>query len=177
MYNHWELDMADSVVAIKKMNDDGYLGSLIKGKIHTVEHVKNDLLVLMDIKCGIDYIREDETGLQGIAARVQWRKKPYYTFTIREERYTGAKTEYEKRVEQIKNGYFHPRFTMQAYCDNRTDNNLLSAAMCKTVDLYEFVEKYPELIRSRMSDNLFMAIGWSDFEEKYELHKVFNRRH
>lgn len=167
MYNKWSVDATDSVKAIESIIGT-ILPKLINGEIVSVEGQNNDVLIMLDTLSGVDYIRIDNSGLQGIAARVQWGKN-WDTFTIRAERHTGTKTEYEKRVEQIKKGYFYPAFTMQAYFDNRTDNNLESIAIIKTLDLYEFIEKYPNKVQTRFSDNKFYYIKWDDIKDYYEM--------
>jgi hypothetical protein len=159
MYNNWELDLSDSIIALNKIKLD-ILPCLISGNIYSIENSNNEILILLDRLSGIDYIRKDESGLQGIAARVQWGKD-WQTFTIRSSRHTGSKTELEKRIFQIKNGYFFPAFTLQAYFDNRSDNNLLSIAVIKTIDLYNFIIKNPDEIEKRKSDNEFIVIRWS----------------
>lgn len=158
MYNNWTVDLSDSVIALESIKYT-ILPKLISGRIHTIENQKNEVLMKIDIKSGIDYIREDENGLQGIAARVQWGNN-WDTFTIRSERHTGTKTELEKRLHQIENGYFYPAFTIQAYFDNRQDNNLLSIAIIKTDDLYDLYKSKRELFKSRSSDNKFVYIEW-----------------
>lgn len=160
MYNNWVKDLSDSMVAIDKIKDT-ILPKVISGKIHSIENSNNEILIMMDRFSGIDYIRQNEHGLQGIAARVQWVKKPYNTFTIRSERKTGSKTELEKRLFQIKNGYFYPSFTLQAYFDNKKDNNLLSIAAIKTKDLYDLFQNQPELFEENKSDNKFVFVRWS----------------
>jgi len=95
------------------------------------------------------------------------------SFTIRYARHTGTETEYEKRQKQIKNGYFYPAFTLQAYFDNRTDNNLLSIAVIKTMDLYRFIDDYPRYIKQNKSDNEFKIVFWGDLiQEGYNLRCV-----
>ena len=160
MYNHWVNDLSDSMVAIDKIKDT-FLPKVISGKIHSIENSNNEILIMMDRFSGIDYIRENEHGLQGIAARVQWAERPYNTLTIRSERKTGSKTELEKRLFQIKNGYFYPAFTLQAYFDNKQDNNLLSIAAIKTKDLYNLFQSEPELFEENKSDNKFVFVRWS----------------
>jgi len=158
MYNNWTVDLSDSVIALESIKYT-ILPKLIGGKIHTIENQKNEVLMRIDIKSGIDYIREDENGLQGIAARVQWGNA-WDTFTIRSERHTGTKTELDKRLHQIENGYFYPAFTLQAYFDNREDNNLLSIAIIKTDVLYDLYKSNRKLFNSRSSDNKFVFIEW-----------------
>ncbi len=163
MYNTWDVDLSDSAKAIDKIKED-ILPVLINGKIHSIEDSKNEVLLLFDQYAGIDYLRNDSVGLQGIAARVQWGNA-WNTFTIREQRHTGNKTELSKRLEQIEKGYFYPYLTLQAYFDNRIDNNLLSIAVIKTIDLYDYVLNGSKIQR-RKSDNLFVYISWTDVKDK-----------
>lgn len=162
-YNNWSKDLKDSVIAFESIRET-ILPKLISGEILTIESSENNVLIKLDRKSGVDYIREDETGLQGIAARVQWGND-WNTFTIRKERHTGTKTELEKRKEQIDKGYFYPAFTMQAYFNNREDNKLLSIAVIRTLDLYYFIENNPDKLLDRKSDNIFIAVKWSDVHE------------
>lgn len=162
MYNKWDVDLKDSVKALESIKDT-YLPKIIGGRIHTIESDSNQVLMKLDNLCGIDYIRENKHGMQGIAARVQWGYA-WNTFTIREKRHTGTKTEYEKRIHQINNGFFYPYFTLQAYFDNRKNNNLLSIGVIKTLDLYQFIEHHPENIFRRKSDNEFIYVKWGDLE-------------
>ena len=74
------------------------------------------------------------------------------------------KTEYEKRKEQIKNGYIYPYYTLQAYFDNRIDLNLLSICIIKTTDLYDEIENNIN-VKTRTSDNIFKYILWSDIDK------------
>lgn len=162
-YNNWKKDLKDSVRAIESIKDT-ILPKLIRGKIHTIENSDNDVLIKIDTNSGIDYIREDDNGLQGIAARVQWGAA-WNTFTIRSERHTRTPTELKKRLNQIENGYFYPAFTLQAYFDNRITNNLKSIAMIKTVDLYMLYTKKQYLFSTRRSDNQFVYVKWEKIRE------------
>jgi hypothetical protein len=138
-YNDWHTDLKDSTRAIQSIKDT-VLPSLISGSVYSIENAKNEILIWMDMYSGIDMVRKNNTGLQGIASRVQFGQA-YNTFTIRSERHTGAKTEMSKRLEQIAQGYFYPAFTLQAYFDDRIYMNLLSIAVIKTVDLYAAIAK------------------------------------
>jgi hypothetical protein len=115
---------------------------------------------MMDRCSGIDLIRENDHGLQGVASRVQFGKA-YNTFTIRSERHTGAKTELEKRIDQITQGYFYPAFTLQAYFDDRISMNLLSIAVIKTLDLYKAILRGKN-VKTNKSDNVFKYMHWKD---------------
>ena len=170
MYNNWRYDLNDSVVALESIKDT-YLPKVINGKIHTIENTDNEILVLLDVKSGVDYIREDANGLQGIAARVQWGKA-WDTFTIRTARHTGTETELEKRLYQIENGYFYPAFTLQAYFDDRNSNNLLSLGIIKTIDLYKLFTNESHLFTKRKSDNEFVFVNWTDIADKMKIIKT-----
>ena len=170
MYNHWEIDLNQSVRALAKIRDKE-LKQIISGEIFSIENSDNEILIMLDQTSGIDYIRKDNMGLQGIAARVQFGYT-YNTFTIRKTRHSGNETEYKKRVKQIENGYFYPAFTMQAYFDNRKDMNLWSIAITRTIDLYSFIEEFPESVRTNWSDNEFMIVSWDEYKEKRKLKKI-----
>jgi len=169
MYNHWEDDLKDSMVAINSIKDS-ILPLIISGKIHSIESCKNEILIMIDRLSGIDYIRENDNGLQGIAARVQWGSD-YASFTIRSLRKTGGKTELEKRLYQIENGYFYPAFTLQAYFDNRIDNKLLSIEIIETKHLYNLYLNNLDLFDDNKSDNDFKYIKWSKIKEKIKIYK------
>ena len=162
MYNNWTIDLSDSINAIEKIKLT-VLPTLISGEIISIEESNNNVLLLFDRYSGIDYLRKNNVGLQGIASRVQFGKN-WDTFTVRVKRITGAKTEYEKRKEQINKGYIYPYYTLQAYFDNRKDLNLLSICIIKTIDLYNEIENN-ENVKTRISDNVFKFISWYDIEK------------
>lgn len=161
MYNHWSVDNEDSVRAFESIQRT-VVPKLISGEIIRVEKQDNEILITIDQKSGIDYIRSDETGLQGIAWRAQWGDRAWNTFTIRYKRHSGAETEYEKRMRQIREGYLYPAFTMQGYFDDRHINNPLSVGIVKTIDLYRMIVSHPELTHRNHSDNQFVFVRWQD---------------
>jgi hypothetical protein len=165
MYNKWNVDLNYSIKAIEKIRFS-ILPKLINGDIISIEESDNSVLLLFDKYSGIDYLRKDNLGLQGIASRVQFGNA-WNSFTIRTKRHTGAKTEYEKRIEQIKNGYIYPYFTLQAYFDNTNDLNLLSICIIKTKDLYYELENNKKVI-NKSSDNEFKVLFWNDIEIKHK---------
>ena len=162
MYNNWRVDLSDSIEAFNKIKDT-VLPQLISGRIYSIESTDNELLILFDQYSGIDWIRQDDTGLQGVATRCQFGH-PFNTFTIRKQRSTGTLTEYEKRKQQISKGYIYPYFTLQAYFDNRKEKNLLSIAIMKTIDLYGELEINPHA-KMRNSDNEFIYLPWENIPQ------------
>lgn len=170
MYNSWDKDLSDSVKAFYRIKDT-ILPKIISGKIVSIEESKDDIILMLDRYAGVDYIRQNKIGIQGIASRCQWGKA-WNTFTIRSKRHSGTDTELNKRLTQIKEGYFYPSFTMQAYFDNRKDNNLLSIGIIKTVDLYSEFTNNKHKFKKRSSDNDFYFVNWSDISnimKKYEI--------
>jgi hypothetical protein len=165
MYNNWNLDLKYSIKAMEKIKLS-ILPKLINGDIISIEESDNSVLLLFDKYSGIDYLRKDNLGLQGIASRVQFGH-PWNSFTIRTKRHTGSKTEYEKRIEQIKNGYIYPYFTLQAYFDNTTNLNLLSICIIRTIDLYFELENNSK-IKEKTSDNEFKILFWNDIKCKHK---------
>ena len=162
-YNNWDQDLSAASKAIDSITST-VLPRLISGKLRSIENTKNEILLLMDQVSGIDLIRQNEKGLQGVAARVQFGSN-FKTFTIRSKRHSGAKTELEKRIEQIEQGYFYPAFTMQAYFDSRDSLKLLSIAVVKTIDLYNFITDCPAKVHTNKSDNIFKYCYWSDLKK------------
>ncbi len=162
-YNDWTIDLSDSIKAFNSIRET-VLPKLISGKIYDIESSEDKVLLKFDTISGIDYIRENNIGLQGIAARAQWGNA-WNTFTIRSKRYSGADTELNKRLNQIKHGYFYPAFTLQAYFDNKEENNLLSVAAIKTTDLYDLYLNQNNLFKTNKSDNDFVYIEWDKISE------------
>lgn len=170
MYNHWSVDNSDSVRAFESIQHT-VIPKLISGDIIRIEKQDNEILVTIDQKSGIDYLRSDHTGLQGIAWRAQWGEKAWDTFTIRYQRHTGTETEYEKRIRQIRDGYLYPAFTMQGYFDDRLTNNPLSVGIVKTIDLYHLIIGTPSVTHQNHSDNQFLFVRWSDIPKMKSWHK------
>lgn len=112
------------------------------GEIKPVEVLQdNEIARELDILCGIDVwqtVRGE--GARGIASRVQPSKKNWATFTVRRTRFSGAKTEYEKRLEAIKSGgrFIYPYLTCQAYIN---DEELIGVGLAKTSQLYAVIER------------------------------------
>lgn len=99
----------------------------------------------LDILAGIDFWQamRDRGYMRGIAARVQATPRGAFdTFTIREHRDSGARTEFEKRLGSIRQrevGALYPALTVQGYVASWDEGPLLSAAVCRTIDLYEWL--------------------------------------
>jgi sporulation protein YlmC with PRC-barrel domain len=136
--------MADDFpVALKKssINFDKYFKKLIigflNGDFEPVEGVtKYKMAAILDKYSGIDLWHFDTRfGVRGVANRIQYNIN-YKTFTIRNKRESGVKTEYEKRNFAIKNNYLYPTLTFQGYIK---DNEVLSFAIAYTKDIIDVI--------------------------------------
>jgi hypothetical protein len=161
---NWQIDNKDSIEAFYAVQHT-VVPLLLSGDVHSIEMADNEILLMMDAHSGIDLIRKNEKGLQGVAWRAQWGKA-YDSFTIRSKRATGSKTELEKRLQAIEDGYFYPAYTMQAYFDKRGSNNCISCAIVETKLLYRLYLDRPGLFKKRMSNNEFFYIAWDDMPIK-----------
>lgn len=156
-YNNWKVDLKGTqkyLARIPELFMQGYT-------LHSIEDSDNIILQKMDKYSGIDWIAESNKRLVTVAARIQY-DTTFRTFTIRTKRRTGAKTEYEKRVEAIKNGFLYPTYTCQAYFDTST-GLLDGGAIMKTVDLFESLEKS---YNKSKSDNEFVYKSFTDIKEE-----------
>ncbi|MBA7579003.1 hypothetical protein ES708_20869 [subsurface metagenome] len=173
-YNTWQKDREDSVIAINK-NRHFIIEALGGGYIYSLEESNHIILRLLDDISGIDIIWKKDNKVKGIASRVQWEEEPYDTFTIRYKRKSGARTEYEKRLQTIGESYC-PHLTMQMYCNNRKENILESMAIIKTEDLYLLSIEHPELFHTTKSNNLFKYIRWDDIRNKTDISILIKRK-
>jgi hypothetical protein len=115
------------------------LQQILKGKFEVVEGVTVDQLAkLLDALAGIDVWHIDKIkGIRGIALRIQTGKY-WKTFTVRNKRESGAKTEYEKRKYAIEHGYLYPYLTVQAYIS--PEGKLKGFAIARTVDIMSAID-------------------------------------
>jgi hypothetical protein len=131
---------------------------------------KSKACLWLDQFAGVDWmIKNSDNNVFGVAARTQFTNPAYYhdphdSFTIRCDTLSGRKTELAKRMDAIQNGYFFPYFTLQAYFKKEFPTELLSAAIIRTKDLYQFVKQYPYKITSNRFDNGFKVVKWDELQ-------------
>jgi len=125
-----------------------------------------ELARLLDMKAGIDGWQIRTDGMRGIAARVQTDCE-YRTFTVRRERDSGAKTEYEKRAEAIygNNGLIYPTITVQAYRVINNEGIVVSVGVARTKDVFDFIRAgYAK--QKRTSNAWFFVAPWDDMRQR-----------
>lgn len=93
---------------------------------------------------------------------------PYFTFTIRHERDTGAPTEFAKRLVAIHSGSMVPTYTTQSYvCAPRRRGDLLAIGLVETKALIEAAAAaiVNGTARFNRTDNAgFQYLGFDDVE-------------
>lgn len=136
------------------------------GEIITMEISVDQLADAFDKHSGIDAWQvTPDSGMRGIGSRIQRIKddvRPYDSFTVRAKRFNGVKTEFAKRKEAVESnrGFVYPYLTVQAYVREQ-DNQLLSAAVCKTADLIWFIENgYSQ--ENQTTNAAFYVCFWRD---------------
>jgi len=138
------------------------------GDFELVEDQSDYLRRSFDILAGIDLWHIDTArGMRGIASRIQWGCN-FQTFTIRYSTASGARTEFQKRLEAIENpdeGWAFPIFTVQAYISGgRGSSEVASVAIVPTRQLIEYArDNIMNLtIQSNSEDgNQFLVVPWT----------------
>lgn len=148
------------------------------GELMAVEGSDDEVCKMLDLTCGTDYFQVySDTGLVwGIASRMQEADRPWNTFTVRKERASGVKTEYEKRADAIKRGGVYPFLTMQGYI-NRHTGELMSLAIARTIDIMAFIESGLATVRRTGADQkgqaTFFVVDWEKLKKAGYRVKVY----
>lgn len=141
---------------------------LVEGRIIQVEsNDPDELRNVLDTVGGIDAWQiSREHGMQGVSSRIQWGES-WDTFTIRDKRTTGTKTERAKRSEAIASGnVLYPSLAIHAYItkrDSGTARELVSIAVVSTVDIFDLIDRGLCFKRTNPVDgNIFIAVSWDE---------------
>lgn len=172
MTKEWEKDLDRSTKIFKdsvypKINE--LLGG---GELIPVEAVTDsDMADQLDQLAGVDFWYVDtEVGMYGLASRVQDGGTDWSTFTVRRKRFNGATTEFEKRKNQIEQGYLYPKYTCQAYTDGY---EFLNVAVVDTKSLINYIDGGVEgddyIIRATHNADFFV-VDWSDLGSQCNVH-------
>jgi len=157
------------------------------GELIAVEKVSTELAECLDTEAGIDWLAKvPGRGVIAIASRVQ-RGRCFETTTVRYELSSGNRTEFEKRMMQLRRGMVVPTVTVHSYVelddplDKRcTSGELLNAAIHQTAPLYNFLAEAEEgeepdkgedawdingqyyLKRNGQDDTTFLVAPWAE---------------
>lgn len=144
MSKNWEDKKKDSVRDFRRVGAP-VLERWSDGRNVSVEAVTDgEMAAELDQTAGVDSwnVKRDDT-IRGVASRVQYIEtskldEPPGTFTIRKSVPSGAKTEFQKRLDAIRKDALYPVWTVQAYLD-RPNGQLLEIGRVKTKDLIEHI--------------------------------------
>ena len=143
------------------------LEQLLEGDIVSTEG-EEKVGRLLDIRAGIDAILDhSKYGLFGIGVRIQYGRD-YRTFTIRKQRESQAKTEYAKHTSALAEDAMTTKLNIHAYIDEKS-GTLLSAAIARTRDIYDCIERGRCTVRMTGSDQIgratFYVVDWDIFHD------------
>lgn len=150
----WNEDLKKSMSAF-----DTYLlpvlPELLRGEYIRIEGREEEIAKMLDQQAGVDLMLKHREIFYGIGSRIQINSGVWDTFTIRCERESGHRTEYEKLKDAIANGGMRPTFTVHAYVVN---GKLIRLGCAKTQDIIDWIEKNPKVIKRSKDDK-----GWAKF--------------
>ena len=163
----------------------GFVGG---GSLVPIETREDATAQTLDRDIGIDAFHVLGGQVRGIASRFQFGDsairrvtgRPWDTFTVRYDRVNGARTEYEKRLEQLRgidSGAFYPFFWVQGYAAAAT-GEILSLAVCRTEDLIEYIEQGIEgrdWTIQTVNNARFIAVKWDQYRRADHWVKIWRR--
>jgi len=174
MSEDWKAKKKDSIRDFRRVAAP-VLERWSDGRNVSVEAVTDgEMAEELDQTAGVDSwnVKHDDT-IRGVASRVQYIKKsnldgPPDTFTVRKSVPSGAKTEFQKRLEAIRKDALYPAWTVQAYLD-RPGGELLEIGRVKTRDLIEHINDGSESngdyrVNDRPGKASFYIVEWSRLE-------------
>lgn len=132
----------------------------LNAEIINAEDEESIVSLALDRHAGIDYLIKSRGGLRGLASRIQ-RGHAWQTYTVRYNRFNGTETEYAKRLRALKENYYYPQYTMQAYIDG----DKYDIGICNTRELYEYVEKNLDNLPIKTTYNAsFVVVRFDDLK-------------
>jgi hypothetical protein len=122
------------------------------GNLYPVEASSIEIFNILDRNSGIDawQIRNDNKII-GLATRCQWTHVAFPTFTIRLRTIGGGRTEFQKRLEEIRSADnpVSPSYLIQSYFKPpRFGHEFRMAAIAKMKDIIEVILETKEIEKS-----------------------------
>jgi hypothetical protein len=169
--SRWQNDMARSSKAFVEFAWPAVEKFCGGGRLEMVESTSAQGFVRdLDVLAGIDawQLLDGRGYMRGIASRMQADPRDWRTFTIRRSRTSGARTEFEKRVQAIQeheHGALYPALTVHGYVATWDKGPLLSAAVVRTADLYSYIVEHEAEVPWRPTSNAtFYCPTWSQLQ-------------
>ena len=125
-----------------------------------------ELASRLDMLSGIDGWQIHNSGIRGVASRIQKGDRSWDTFTVRMSRSSGAETEYAKRKRAIESsgGWIYPHLTIQAYSKTET-GPVMSIGVARTEDIIAFIDCGFHRMNSTTNAS-FAVCSWSEMDSK-----------
>jgi len=174
VYKEWIDDLKKSTRDFLKVVYPQLKNWLGPHELIPVELLNERGIKSLDTYSGIDYlINNNNLGIRGLGSRVQWGKC-WSTFTIRYERDSGTRTEYDKLCNAIDNDFIYPYWFCHAYIKN---DQLQGVALAKTKDLINYIRKaegkeYTDYGKRYVDKNGAAEFWWVNWESLAEKHDV-----
>jgi len=114
--------------------------------IYNLEDSNNKILKLLDDQCGIDWVlQNNKNEVKGVGVRCI--RSDYNSITIRFKRFTGTKTEFDKKVEAIANN----NLTSNIYFYILTDKelNLKYMISFNSNTFFNYINEQKQVLRLR----------------------------
>lgn len=151
---------------------------LLPGELYPVEGEDNPTLKMLDILGGVDYFHVKKSGcIRGIASRVQYDGQNWQTFTVREARKNGARTELAKRKTSRAENGLCPVLTLQAYFSLR--HELLGFAVARENDILSLIDQGLCKKKTTGADQIgqadFFVVRWRDLINSARPLMVYDR--
>jgi len=158
------------------------------GTLVPIETRDDPTAATLDRDVGIDALHVLDGQVRGIASRFQFgegaiqrtRGRPWDTFTVRYDRVNGTRTEYEKRLDQLRGintGAIYPYYWIQGYSAAAT-GDLLSVAVACTEDLIEYLENGREgrdWKWQTVQNARFLSVTWEQYRRAGNWIRIWQR--
>lgn len=173
----------NNAISVSALNVQTFILPILKRLYPNCDFIHNEIAEdkiakSLDYYAGIDLLKIDKEkgNIQGIASRVQFTELCYETFTTRFKRDSGTPTEFDKRLNAMRNGFLSATLTMHAYISPSL-NQLLGMAIAKTSDIWRFIQQEnPPLKHTseyQYGQASFYVVKWQDLINKnYDLLRV-----
>ena len=139
---------------------------LLPGEMYPVEGEVHPTLRMLDMTGGVDYFHvSKKTGcIRGFASRNQWCDRNWATFTVRETRESGARTELAKRRAAALHKGISPALTLQSYFSHQ--RGLLGFAIAREDDILSLIDKgfctRKTTQQGQIGQATFAVVEWRD---------------
>ena len=151
---------------------------LLPGEMYPVEGEVHPTLRMLDMTGGVDYFHVSRSGcIRGVASRNQWVDRNWATFTVRETRESGARTELAKRRAAVLHKGISPALTLQSYFSRQ--RGLLGFAVAREDDILGLIDQGFCTMKTtrpgQIGQATFAVVEWRDLIQLRRPFMVYDR--